>query len=311
MDIKSLVANVDRFREIEAPMEEVEEIFRVLLSERLHLDSDFEMRRLVNYRHYKVYEVYDIPAAGCDVCKLWLLCQDGEPIALYGLHGYDEDADGVITVIDGNWIAETVHEMFMKHARNQADALRTQILKEEVDPSTPLSTLGGRNYITFLNDTVFGVRNAAGSDFSRLLGAEYKAYVRTNSGLEPVLELQTLKVVESGVVVKTQAGEVEVPRQRLLFQIGESLKDLDSALELMTAEGGWRWDSKKSNIPSGYLVAFVREPFQWNYQQLVLEFETDALIQAFIAKYPADVLRTEMFSGGKVQKGIGIYFGNE
>lgn len=291
MNIETLLQDLDQYRVLEDPYDEVEAIFKALLTEPLRLYPDDDVMALIHRRYYTVHEIYDIPVNGENICRLCILSEDGNPLLFYAVHGHDEDVKGEIHVIDPNWVAETCKLAAHKLADLRSEALRKTLEENPVAKDARITTLGGRKYMGFLNATVFGSHWHAGRDFTRLLSRPYQPYVRTEAGLEPV-SLETMQDCgpqedeHSRVVVQTGKGAIEVERGQLVFQTHDNADDRHAALTHMSAEGEWRRDGKNAKLRYLEILIYLRQPYQWSFQPLWLTFDTEENFHAFISNSP-------------------------
>jgi hypothetical protein len=297
VNIETLLKNLDQYRQIEDPIDEVEAIFKALLTEPLRLGFDDDVLKLISWRYYTLHEIYNIPVNGDNLCKLWVLSEDHNPLLFYGVHGSDEDAKGEVSIIDANWVAETCKLAAHKFADLRAESLRKELTSTAVAQSSRITSLGGVKYTGFLNGTVFGSHRNAGPDFNRLLSRPYRAYVRTESALEPVLSLDSIRDLgpqpdeETRVVVTTKDGELEVVRARLVFQTDDNAEDRESALNHMSAEGEWRCDGKNRNYHHLEVRIYQRRPYHWSYESLWMTFDTAANLDAFLSQHATDIAK--------------------
>jgi hypothetical protein len=292
MNIETLLKDLDQYRQIEDPIDEVESVFKALLTDPLRLSHDDDVLKLISWRYYTVHEIYDIPVNGENICRLLVLSEDHNPLLFYALHGSYEDAQGEVSIIDANWVADTCKQAAHKLADLRAESLQKELTSTAVAPDARITSLGGVKYTGFLNNTMFGSHRGGGPDFTRLLSRPYRAFVRTESGFEPVLSLEGMRDSgpqpdeEARVFVTTKDGELEVPRARLVFQTADNVEDRESALKHMSAEGEWYCDSKNANLQHLEVLAYVRRPYHWSYQPLWLKFDTEENFNAFVSKYP-------------------------
>jgi hypothetical protein len=296
MNITTLLSTLDKYRKLQNPYWILGDIFKALLSEPLNLPHDYDVYSLFRFTDFTVHVVYEVPAVDEDICQLYVVCDDLEPIFFYGLHGYGEDARGEITVIRPSWVSELVQRACIRYAEGCAEAYRNKVEKQTLDTAASISSLGGRKYIAFVNDTIFVAQKAAGNPFARLLEAPYQILVRTEAGLEPVPRPNSVSTLPEAdrrghYTVQTKAGELVVPRSRLVFQTMENEKDREDIIRLMSAEGDWKWDSKHSRPETRKLALLVRKPLEWQYLKMEVTFDRDELVQSFIEKYPADTLQ--------------------
>jgi hypothetical protein len=285
MKTQKILDNFHALPVVSSPRHDVNDVlfsmYRELLKLSKYSEEGRKLAELVPEVTFELRRVYGMWVGNDHACMLYLLVADGQPLAFFGKHGYEDNdsAKGVAHVVDtesANHLAGLLSAAIMVQRLKQ---YRDSMDKAPVE----LLDMGGNEYLVAVSDTTFGSGQAHGVQEKDMHAPPFSTWVHTGKKLARVNKVTACDDDADHVAVgETEQGVVPLQYSRVLFQFMDSQEDREAAMQTMSGEGEWTISKSECNPKFRMVVAYIREPHSWHHRLSLITFGTERLYKAFL-----------------------------